>query len=197
MNIFQDSGMKVNLKHIILIPNLISLFRLCLALPTIVIFINYDALASPNYYIVGLILIAFISDLADGYFARKTGQISELGKFLDPLADKILTLTIVFFLWWINSVPSVYLAILLLRDFIIFTGGVYLARRTDFITPSNMFGKITVLTIGLFFLAILLSGKDSAYSQFFMYFSASMSIMSVIVYTFRAVGIIRKYGNTK
>ncbi|MDP2036777.1 MAG: CDP-alcohol phosphatidyltransferase family protein, partial [Ignavibacteria bacterium] len=122
--------MKISIKDLFLAPNLITLFRLFLILPIIYIFLNYNSIANSNYFVVSIILIAFISDISDGFVARKTGQITEMGKLLDPLADKVLTAIIIIFLWLIGLVPLEYLLILLLRDVIIFSGGIYSTSRT-------------------------------------------------------------------
>ena len=195
MNISTKVSMKINYREILLLPNLITLFRLFLIFPVIYISLSYNNLAFSNYYLVGIILIAFISDISDGLVARKTGQISEMGKLLDPLADKLLTAIIIIFLWWIDYVPLTYLLILLLRDIVIFSGGIYLARRTGNITPSNFFGKFTIFSIGIYFLSLLLISKDSPISSFLMYFSGFLSISSIFVYFFRGTKILKTNGN--
>jgi len=94
--------MKVDFREIIYVPNLISLFRLLLIIPFTVLFQNFFNNGSIRYYIVMLCLIAYLSDILDGFIARKTNQISELGKIIDPLADKILVGGIVLNLFFIH-----------------------------------------------------------------------------------------------
>ncbi|MBI3122874.1 MAG: CDP-alcohol phosphatidyltransferase family protein [Ignavibacteriales bacterium] len=195
MNTLKKINMKISTKDLFLIPNLITLFRLLLSLPIIYIFLNYNSIPNSNYFVVGIIILAFVSDITDGFVARKTKQISEMGKLLDPLADKILTAIIIFFLWKISYVPLEYLVILLLRDAVIFSGGIYLTRKTQTITPSNYFGKFTILSIGIYFLTLLLTAKGSQFSLFMMYFSAFLSISSIFVYFFRGIKILKGYGN--
>lgn len=187
--------MKINYKELLLIPNLITLFRLFLALPIIYISLNYRLIEHSNYYLVGVIFVAFISDLCDGYVARKTGCITEMGKLLDPLADKVLTAIIIILFWLIDFVPLAYLLILLMRDIIIFSGGIYLAKKTGTITPSNYFGKFTIFSIGVYFLCLLIFGPMSIVSFFMLYFSGSLSVASIFVYLFRGIKILKNYGN--
>ena len=187
--------MKISIKDLFLAPNLITLFRLFLILPIIYIFLNYNRISNSNYFVVSIILIAFISDISDGYVARKTGQITEMGKLLDPIADKVLTAIIIIFLWIIDLVPLEYLFILLIRDVVIFSGGIYLTSRTHVITPSNYFGKITIFSIGVYFLTLLLFWKGNLASLIMMYLSGFLSVASIFVYFFRGIKILKGHGN--
>ncbi len=187
--------MKISFKDIFLIPNLISLFRLFLVIPIIYIFLNYNIIPSPNYFVVSIILLAFFSDITDGFVARKTGQISEMGKLIDPLADKILTGVIIIFLWLFEYIPLLYLLILLIRDVVIFSGGIYLTRKTMTIAPSNYFGKLTIFSIGIYFLSLLLLQKENPLSLIMMYLSGFLSIASIFVYFIRGIKILKGHGN--
>jgi len=80
-------------------PNRISLARLLLIGPFVVCLLNMRQphLAWLRWAAVGIFGLMAISDFVDGYIARRTGQVTELGKYLDPLADKLLvTITVVF-----------------------------------------------------------------------------------------------------
>ncbi|KAF0153415.1 MAG: CDP-diacylglycerol--glycerol-3-phosphate 3-phosphatidyltransferase [Ignavibacteria bacterium] len=187
--------MKLNFKEIFLLPNLITLFRLFLALPIAYIAFNYNKLSFPNYYLILCIIIAFISDLADGYVARKTNTVTEMGKLLDPLADKLLTAILIILFWMLEFVPLIYLIILLSRDVVIFIGGILLAKKIGTITPSNFFGKFTVFTIGLYFLTILFVGAEYWLSNLMLIISGALSILSIFVYLIRGLKLIKLYGN--
>jgi CDP-diacylglycerol--glycerol-3-phosphate 3-phosphatidyltransferase len=71
--------------------NLITLFRIFLTPIMILVFFLYKE--DPRYFLVLIFFIASITDYLDGYIARKYNQISDLGKFLDPVADKLLVIT--------------------------------------------------------------------------------------------------------
>ncbi len=187
--------MIISLKEIILLPNLITLFRLLLSVPITIVFLSYYNINNSNYYILAIILIAFLSDLADGFFARRYNLVSETGKMLDPLADKILTGIIIVFLWKLNIVPTIYMLLLLGRDILIFCGGIFLTSKIKKIIPSNYFGKLTVFTIGLYFLTVLMFKNDNSISNIFMYLSAVMSVLSVFIYLHRGIKIYRDHGS--
>ena len=71
--------------------NLITLFRIFLTPIMILVFFLYKD--DSRYFLVLIFFIASITDYLDGYIARKYDQISDLGKFLDPVADKLLVIT--------------------------------------------------------------------------------------------------------
>lgn len=179
------------LKEIYLLPNLISLFRLLLFIPFIFLFQLMKVDDHYRYYILVLILIAFISDLLDGYIARKTNQISELGKIIDPLADKVLIALIVFNLFVMDMIPSFFFLIIILRDIFIFLGGLYIKRKIGKVLPSNLLGKATVFSIGIFIIISLLRlNQLSAIYQGVITISITLCFASIIGYSLRAKEIL-------
>jgi CDP-diacylglycerol--glycerol-3-phosphate 3-phosphatidyltransferase len=188
--------MKINFKEIFLIPNLISMFRLLLSIPFLIFFKLASIDWSFRYYIIFLVVIAFISDLLDGFIARKTNSVSEFGKIIDPLADKTLVIIIVLYLFLLGKIPSYYFYTIVSRDILIFTGGILLSRRLDKVLPSNLLGKITVLFIGFFILAILFdNNKESLIYNLLFYVSFLMSIASIVGYSIRAYEFLKRSKN--
>lgn len=185
--------MIINIKDIKLIPNIISIFRLLLAIPFIYIFLTINTINKRNELILFFIILAFLSDITDGFLARKLNQVSELGKIIDPFADKTLVTIIVFFFWKLNYVDNIYFIIIVLRDILILFGGIFVSKLTNKILMSDYIGKITVFSIGLFFIIVLLGfNKDYFIYYFFYYFSLFMSFVSLINYGLKAIKIISK-----
>jgi len=91
----------------------------------------------------------YLTDLLDGYLARKLNQISELGKIIDPLADKIAVGAIAILMFLKGLIPLWFIVVVLLRDLLILTFGLILKRKKKIVLMSNYPGKIAVLTIGL------------------------------------------------
>jgi CDP-diacylglycerol--glycerol-3-phosphate 3-phosphatidyltransferase len=128
----------------------------------------------------------------DGFVARKTNHISELGKIIDPLADKILVGVIVLNLFFIHLIPTYYLLIILLRDILIFVGGIIVTKKIGKVLPSNTLGKITVLSIGIFILInILQYNSESHVYKIFLYVSIMLSIISLVGYILRAIELLK------
>lgn len=80
---------KFNLRDLGTIPNLLSLFRIVLIIPFIIFFLQGNYIAA-----VIMIILSGISDALDGFIARRFNQITDIGKLLDPLADKLTLIAI-------------------------------------------------------------------------------------------------------
>lgn len=132
---------RFNPRELLYVPNLLTLFRL-LFLPLPVICIAYGK----DNFALALLGVAIATDVLDGYFARKLNQISELGKILDPLADKIGVAALVIALTAYRDFPWWAAAIIVGRDLLLLIGSLVALSQTTEIPTSNLFGKLTALT---------------------------------------------------
>ncbi len=189
--------MKINFKEITLLPNLISLFRLLLFIPFLILFKLAANDWSYRSYIFYTIILAFITDLLDGFVARRTNKISEMGKLIDPLADKVLMAIIVINLFVLGKIPAYYFYTIIFRDMFIFLGGIIVSKKLNKILPSNLLGKLTVFSIGVFILSILLNvGTESITYTVLLIVSLALCAASVVGYTIRATEFIKKAEST-
>ena len=146
--------MQIN-KEIFYISNLISIFRIILLIP--VCYLLLTGFESENTLIIILVLCMYFSDLLDGYLARKLGLVSEFGKIIDPLADKISVIVISVILLYLGKIPLWFVLIVVLRDIFIMLFGIYLDRKKDIRLMSNNPGKIAVFSIGLIILLAVIN----------------------------------------
>ncbi len=177
------------------ISNYISLLRVFLAIPFWFL-LNTDS-RSPNYVAALLALFAVVTDLTDGYLARKFNQVTEWGKILDPLADKVCIAVIVTQLYLHNAIIPALFWIVILRDLLIVAASLLLSSKINKFLPSNYLGKITVLVICFYLLFIMLNLQHS-YSQVDYYFSSAslgMIVISIIGYAIRAKEFITGNNN--
>ena len=133
------------LKHV---PNALTIIRFLL-IPVIVISIfNGD-------YIIAFIFftISGITDIADGFIARKFNLISNFGKLMDPLADKLTQIATIASLTLKDIIPIWILAIVLLKELIMIAGASFLYGK-DVVVYSKWYGKLATV---LFYLAIVFS----------------------------------------
>jgi CDP-diacylglycerol--glycerol-3-phosphate 3-phosphatidyltransferase len=126
------------------ISNGLSTLRLLLSLPLAISIKNDN-----NYLLIMIVIVATLSDFFDGYFARRLNQISEVGKILDPLADKIFIIVGTLVIYATNKIPLWFLLSIVLRDILIFVGGIYLKKKKGLLVTSNMLGKVSVNFIAL------------------------------------------------
>lgn len=161
------------------IPNILSAIRLIFAF-----IIGYLLFANEKVIAIILILIAWITDLLDGFLARKLNVVSELGKILDPLADKILVLILVASLV-ANQIISLTTTIFVIgRDVIILLAGLYAARKYKFVIPSNIIGKISAFLIGLALFVILLFSPSMSIRNWIELFIDLVAVVSLVLYSF-------------
>jgi len=150
--------------------------------------------------VIILFFIAYLSDLLDGFLARKFNEITEFGKIIDPLADKIFVIGVILQLYISGEITHFYFWIVVLRDVIILIGGVIVSKTIGKVLPSNLLGKITVASIAIFLLAVILGVKETPLLfNVLQYGSIFLSFASVLGYALRAYETItwyRKNGNS-
>jgi cardiolipin synthase len=128
------------------IPNIITIFRLLLIPPVVYLMVKDDFVAAFT-----LFFVAGVSDGIDGYLARHYGWRSRLGSILDPLADKLLIVSIFVTLGWLGLVPVWLVAAILARDVIIISGATayhFLIGQTP-MSPSLVSKLNTLVQIAL------------------------------------------------
>ncbi|TAL33960.1 MAG: CDP-alcohol phosphatidyltransferase family protein [Spirochaetes bacterium] len=99
-------------------------------------------------YSLGLICIIIATDFLDGFLARALNQVSRLGQFIDPLADKITAIIMGALVCYYKEFPLWVLLAVMTRDAYSVIGGILLFTRKDIQGRPNMFGKMMVVSIG-------------------------------------------------
>lgn len=187
--------MKYSSKEIFTISNGISFLRFLLVIPLWFLLDNYGS-QTVRYITFALCVFAAATDMLDGYLARKLNQVTEVGKIIDPLADKAAMAVIVVKLFLIGEISAFFFLTIILRDMIIFSGGLFVANKLGRVLPSNKLGKITVLFIGTVVLMILLGiNRESFIYHFFYYSSIVLMFTSLFAYIYRAFEFIKKKKN--
>jgi CDP-diacylglycerol--glycerol-3-phosphate 3-phosphatidyltransferase len=148
---------------------------------------------------LSLIILAFfgaLTDWLDGYFARKMNQVTEFGKIIDPLADKICIGGMIIKMYLIGVIDPLLFYMIVGRDILIFSAGVLLSYLYKKILPSNMLGKITVSAIALYILVIFLQIDNNSLVKISVYYlTIILIIVSLIAYAFRAIEFLRLKSN--
>ena len=129
------------------LSNALSALRLILALPIGLALLRDE---QPSLTLWVLIGVAIATDFLDGIAARALNSVSELGKILDPIADKILVGVVAFALAWRGTIPLWYVAAAITRDVLIVAGGLYLRRTERAVPSSNLPGKWSTVITALF-----------------------------------------------
>ena len=134
-------------KDIILLPNLITLFRF---LSAIYLFFYYEPNNFNSYFLIALIAVIGLSDSLDGIVARKFNLVSKLGIILDPLTDRVVFIILLF--WLSSLIPINLIYAVLIREFLVLIGSIYVLITGSKINVSKK-GKFG--TVALFVLICL------------------------------------------
>ena len=132
--------------------NKITIFRVALIPVFLVLAYSWQ-----RYWALGVFVIASLSDMLDGYIARHCNQITDFGKFMDPLADKVLVMAAMCYFVEIGRIPGWALAIVLLREFAV-SGMRLVAVEQGRVIAAAWSGKIKTAATMLCLCLMLLVG---------------------------------------
>ena len=137
------------------IPNTLSVFRLCMVPVFVWAYFQADP-EKPRYFALIVYIVAQGTDAVDGYIARKYNMITRLGRVLDPLADKLMSFTVLVcvsivhpYLWWAA-------ALMFLKECLMGIGALVQYKRVTEVPPSNALGKLATVYFYCVFIALLL-----------------------------------------
>jgi cardiolipin synthase len=161
------------------VPNILTIIRFIL-IPFIII-----SIALGNYYTALIIfIISSITDVLDGYIARKCQVISDFGKLMDPLADKLTQLSILLTLAVNEIIPFWIVAILILKEVVMISGASFLYGK-KLVVSSRWYGKLATV---IFYIAIITSFIINYFSihsnmdQYIYYVALVSTIFALIMY---------------
>lgn len=147
-------------KDVLTIPNLLSLFRLVLIPVYMVIYLK--AQETKDYIIAGIILaLSCLTDMVDGKIARKFNMITTLGKFLDPLADKITQFTLIICLAIRYPVLWSVLALFVLKEIFQLVAGAVAAHHGYILKGALISGKVCTTVLFTSLVALVIFPKMS------------------------------------
>lgn len=168
------------------IPNLLTLVRILLV-PVFVIL--YFELPLARWAALIVFIAAALTDMLDGYLARKWGQITWFGKLFDPLADKLMTLSMLFCLCKTGEIPIWVPIVFLLREAWMVLGASLLFRR-GVVVKSDILGKTATLCLVVSLCLVYpwhaLKGLRAA-GTILLYIAMGLSLAAMAHYTFAAL----------
>lgn len=132
------------------VPNILTLFRLFL-IPVFVLFF-FSTVENNLVIAVSIFLLAGATDVLDGYIARKYNLVTKWGMVIDPLADKLMLLTVLVCLAVKGYIPLLVVILIATKDSLMIISGLFLYKKNTVI-PANIFGKASTI---LFYLSIFM-----------------------------------------
>lgn len=166
--------------------NAISLLRMLLVVPAV-----WLLSMNENTYAAAIGFLAYATDLLDGWVARRRNEISEAGKIIDPLADKVFVGAVVIALTWLGRLPLWFVSAVIARDILIFCTGIWATKKLGYVLPSNYTGKAAVLMIAA---AMMMATLNAGEQWFFptALAATAMMLISLAGYASRLYTILQQ-----
>lgn len=174
------------------LPNIITIFRF--ALIPIFVRIFFSSLEKSLLYSILIFLLAGITDVLDGYIARKYNIITKWGQAMDPLADKLMQLTVLICFTIKQFIPLWIIIIYGAKEILMILGGIFLYTRKDkLVLPANSYGKAATVA---FYIAILAIAFDFIYAKLLIVIAVLFTLYAFIRYAILGIRYMRRIPNS-
>lgn len=165
------------------LPNKITVFRACL-IPIFLILMLVPNIPNGNWWALIIFIIASLSDFLDGYLARKNKLVTNFGKFMDPIADKLLVCSALICFVESGLVPAWIVIIIISREFII-SGFKLVASDNGMVIAASFWAKIKTasqMVMCCFFIGNINNIYFDTFEQVILYISLALTIISMLDY---------------
>ena len=160
------------------LPNKLTLMRVLL-IPFFVFFLLTDFFAGSKIIALAVFVLASVTDALDGYIARSRNLITTFGKFLDPLADKVLVLSALICLAKLGYVGAVPVIIIMTREFTV-SGLRLVTANEGVVVAAGIWGKLkTAFTMAA--IVVILLGMCVPYNNAFLVDTTAGTIISAVL----------------
>ena len=177
------------------LPNKLTIFRVIL-IPFFVVFMLAPICPGyANYIAVAIFIVASLTDLLDGKIARKYNLVTDFGKFMDPLADKLLVCSAMICLIEKGSLAAWIVIVIIAREFII-SGFRLVASDNGIVIAASYWGKFkTVFQMAMVIVLIMdLGGAFDVIGQALIWISLALTIISLIDYVAKNIQVLTNGG---
>ena len=164
------------------LPNKLTVVRMVLVPFFVASLLLSGSNESLKWVALVLFVVASLTDFLDGYIARKYNLITNFGKFMDPLADKILTISGMICLIELGRIPSWIVVIIVAREFII-SGFRLIAAENGVVIAANYWGKFkTTFQMIMIILMIMNIPQLQIVTNIVMWIALALTIISLVTY---------------
>ena len=163
------------------LPNKLTIARVIM-IPVFLVFLYLNNWGCEKYIAVGIFILASLTDLLDGKIARKYNLVTNFGKFMDPLADKLLVCSAMICLIEMERIPSWVVIIIISREFII-SGFRLVASDNHVVIAASYWGKFKT-TFQMIMVCLMLANISALQlvTQIIMWIALILTIVSLVDY---------------
>jgi CDP-diacylglycerol--glycerol-3-phosphate 3-phosphatidyltransferase len=143
------------------------------------------------FIITFLICYIVLSDYLDGLIARLTDRITELGKMLDPIADKVAALILFLYVFSLGRIPTSFLVFAVIRDLLIMSGSAFIRHKAGKVPMSVWSGKVAVNVLSAYWLVVFYRPEWTQVSDILLGATVTIMLYSFFDYFHRFYLILR------
>ncbi len=173
------------------LPNKLTIFRLIL-IPFFIIFLLIPITSYDKWIALAIFIVASLTDLLDGKIARKYNLVTNFGKFMDPLADKLLVCSALICLIELNKIPSWMVIIIIAREFII-SGFRLVAADNGVVIAASYWGKFKT-TFQMVAVCLLIADLEmlNVITQIILWIAVVLTVVSLIDYLIKNKNVMKE-----
>ena len=172
------------------LPNKLTVFRVILIVPFVFVMLTDVCGAAGKWIALALFVIASLTDLLDGKIARKYNLVTNFGKFMDPLADKLLVCSALIILIQLGRIPSWVVLIIIAREFII-TGFRTVASDKGVVIAASYWGKYKT-TFQMIMVCLMLANFAflQIVTDIVMWIAVALTVISLVDYLWKNKNVL-------
>ncbi|MBQ4327663.1 MAG: CDP-alcohol phosphatidyltransferase family protein [Clostridia bacterium] len=163
------------------IPNILSYIRIALVPLIVATFFSKDHRTLSTV----LIVLSGLTDCVDGFIARKFNMITDFGKIIDPMADKLTQFTVVVCLGFEYSLLFWLAGLLLFKEFFVGTMGLLVMKKTDLVDGARWYGKLATIMFYLIVPYLLIFTPKGPAAHLAILICIIFMLLSLVMYTIR------------
>ncbi len=172
------------------LPNKLTIFRVIL-IPFFVVFMLVDITAYDKWIALAVFIIASLTDLLDGKIARKYNLVTNFGKFMDPVADKLLVCSALICLVALERIPAWVVIVIIAREFII-SGFRTLAADNGVVIAASYWGKFKT-TFQMVMICLMIADIEALLivTSVVMWIALALTVISLVDYLMKNKDVMK------
>lgn len=173
------------------IPNLLSIFRLCLI--PVFLLVLFSGIPYSTAWACAVFLFSGMTDVLDGYIARKYNMVTAVGKVLDPLADKLMQITVFISLLVKDIIPAWIVIIFATKECLMILGSTYIIKNKIKIVEAKWYGKLcTVVFYAVVVLFMLVPELHPIVKNISLVVVLVLTVMTITLYAVDTLKAMKK-----